>query len=214
MRTGALALWGEAESTGPGEEMTSEAPNSSPSEPIGRYPEDRSRLFTVVRGGRIGNNRQNLKQWAGKRSSLDPRKKCLHRETDAQRGIFGVWNLSEIWAAFLSVRHWQSHCHWMSDLWNICCISDFAVFIVSVVIMKNSVRQFCSSFWTMFPTELNSKKKNYVITRYAKKTAWKMNCAASLPGPFAVMNISLEMEYIWWECFNYRGSKSITLCQR
>lgn len=54
-------------------------PNSSYPECTGVYQEHRARLFMVVYGGRVRNNRHKLKQYVGKRSSIDLKKKCLHR---------------------------------------------------------------------------------------------------------------------------------------
>lgn len=85
----------------------------------------------------------------------------------------------------------------MLDFWKIQYISNFGTFIISVVI-KNLVVQFCSSFWIMFPTELKSKKKKNIITRcYKERTTLKINCASYLSGPFAIMSILLEIQYIW-----------------
>lgn len=97
-RTEACSSWREAKGAQivqPGENMALGEPNSSHPEPTGGYQKGRERLFMVVHGGRVRNNRHKLKQYVGKRSSIDLKKKYLHRMNWCS--AWDIWSMKLSW---------------------------------------------------------------------------------------------------------------------
>lgn len=169
-------------------------PNSSYPERAGVYQEHRARLFMVVYGGRVRNNRHKLKQYVRKRSSIDLMKKCLHRTNWCSAWV--IWSMKLSWdLSCFSVRQntvnpTAAECQ-TSEKIGVFLILELLSYLLSS--WKNQYYNFAIVFGPCFQLSWKVRRNNTTMC-FQEKTTLKINCMSYLSGPFAIMGIC------YWKC--------------